>query len=48
MVSVIKFRKGIAKFMIWIALLKIFLSEQFIVSFEVSNMARCIVCLSLS
>ena len=36
-----KFRKGFAKFMIPIALFKKFMSQQFIVSVEVSNMARC-------
>ena len=35
-----KFRKGFAKFMIPIALFKKFLSEQFIASVEVSNIAR--------
>ena len=40
-VSSIKFRKGFAKFMIPIALLKKFLSSQFIASVEVSNIARC-------
>ena len=37
----IKFRNGFAKLMILIALFKEFLSQQFIVSVEVSNMARC-------
>ena len=36
-----KFRNGFAKFMIPIALFKKFLSYQFIVSVEVSNIARC-------
>ena len=40
-VSSIKFRKGFEKFMIQLALFKKFLSEQFIVSVEVSNIARC-------
>ena len=40
-VASIKFRKGFAKFMIPITLLEKFLSEQFIASVEVSNMARC-------
>ena len=35
------FRKGFAKFMIPIALLKKFLSEQLIASVEVSNIVRC-------
>ena len=39
-VSSIKFRKGFAKFMILIALLRKFLSQQFIVSVEVSNIAK--------
>ena len=39
-VSSIKFRKGFAKLMIPIALFKKFLSEQFISSVEVSNIAR--------
>ena len=38
--SSIKFRKGFAKSMIPIALFKKFLSQPFIVSVEVSNMAR--------
>ena len=37
----IKFRKCFAKFMIPIAVLKKFLSQQFIASVEVSNIARC-------
>ena len=41
-VSAIKFIKVFYKFMIWIALFKKFLREQFILSFEVCNMARCI------
>ena len=40
-VTSIKFRQGFAKFIIPIALLKKFLSIQFIASVEVSNMARC-------
>ena len=42
-VSSIKFRKGFTKFMIPIALFKFkkFLSQQFIASVEVSNIARC-------
>ena len=40
-VSSIKYWKGFAKFMIPIALIKKFLSLQFIASVEVSNMARC-------
>ena len=40
-VSLIKFRKGFAKFMILIALFKKFLSLQFFAGVEVSNMARC-------
>ena len=40
-VSSIKLRKGFAKFMALITLFKKFLSLQFIVSVEVSNMARC-------
>ena len=40
-VSSIKFRKGLAKFMIPIALFEKFLSQQFIASVEVSNITRC-------
>ena len=40
-VASIKFRKCFAKFMIPIAMFKKFLSEQFIVSVEVSYIARC-------
>ena len=40
-VSSIKFRKDLAKFMIPIALFNKFLSKQFIGSVVVSNMARC-------
>ena len=40
-VSSIKFRKGFAKFIISTALLEKFLSQLFIVSVEVSNIARC-------
>ena len=40
-VSSIKYRKDFAKFMILIALFKKFLSQQFIASVEVSNIARC-------
>ena len=40
-VDEVKFRKGFAKFMIPIALFKKFLSQPFIVSVEVINMARC-------
>ena len=40
-VSPINFRKGFVKFMIPIALLKEFLSLQFISSVEISNIARC-------
>ena len=40
-VSSTKFRKGLEKFMILIALFKKFLSDQFIASVEVSNIARC-------
>ena len=39
--SSIKFRKGLAEFMKPIALFKKFLSQQFIASVEISNMARC-------
>ena len=39
-VSSIKFRIGFAKLMIPIALFKKFLSQQFIASVEVSNIAR--------
>ena len=39
-VLALKFRKRFAKFMIPIALFKTFLSYQFIVIVEVSNMAR--------
>ena len=38
-VSSIIFRKGFAKFMVLISLFKKFLSEKFIASVEVSNMA---------
>ena len=37
----IELREGFAKFTITIALFKKFLSLQFIVSVDVSNMARC-------
>ena len=40
-VSSVKFRKSFAKFMIPIALFKKFLSQRFIASVEVSNIARC-------
>ena len=40
-VSSIKFRKGFVKIIIPIALFKKFLSQQFITSVEVSNIARC-------